>query len=67
MILSDPSFERSHRREYYALSFENGMYRGHANNCDYRPNFIVFSNTLVVKFFSKRSWLAYNNIKHTKI
>ena len=39
MILSDPSFERSHRGEYYALCFEIKMSWDFANNYDYRPIF----------------------------
>ena len=39
MILSDPSFERSHRGEHYALYFEMEMSWGYANNYDYRPFF----------------------------
>ena len=38
--MSDPSFERFHCREYYALYFETGMSWGYANNCDYRPIFV---------------------------
>ena len=32
MILSDPSFERSHRGEHYALYFEMEKSWGYANN-----------------------------------
>ena len=42
MILSDPSFKRSHRGEYYALYFEMEMSWGYANNYDYRPIFYRF-------------------------
>ena len=39
MILSNPSFERSHGEEHYALYFETRMFWGYANNCDYMPIF----------------------------
>ena len=39
MILSDPSFEKSHRGEHYALCFEMEISWGYANNYDYRPIF----------------------------
>ena len=39
MILNDPSFERSHGEEYYALYFETRMFSGYANNCDYMAIF----------------------------
>ena len=39
MILNDPSFERSHLGEYYALYFEARMFSGYANNCDYMAIF----------------------------
>ena len=39
MILSDPSSERSHRGEHYALYFEMEMFWGYANKYDYRPIF----------------------------
>ena len=42
MILSDPSFERSHRGEHYALYLEMEMSGGYANNYDYRPIFDRF-------------------------
>ena len=61
MILSDQSFERSHRGEHYALSFERShrgkhyalcfereMPWGYENNYDYRPIFDRLS-----QYFSK--------------
>ena len=39
MIFSDPSFERPHWREHYALYFETGKSRDYANICNYRPIF----------------------------
>ena len=35
--MSDPSFERSHRAEYYALYFETKILSGRVNNRDYKP------------------------------
>ena len=42
MILSDPSFERSHDGEYYGLYFETEISSDYANNCDYMPIFDRF-------------------------
>ena len=39
MIFCDPSFERSHGGEHYALYFETVMSRDYANICNYRPIF----------------------------
>ena len=39
MILSDPSFERSHCEEHYAQYFETKLFLGYAHNCDYMPIF----------------------------
>ena len=40
--MSDPSFERSHGGEYYALYFETVISWDYANNCDNRPIFDRF-------------------------
>ena len=48
MMLSDPSFERSHRGEHYALYFKMEMSWGYANNYDYRFFLIIYS-----QYFSK--------------
>ena len=48
MILSEPSFERSHRGEHYALYFEMEMSWGYANNYDYSLFLTVYS-----QYFSK--------------
>ena len=53
MILSDPSFERSHRGEHYALYFEMEMSWGHANNYDYRLFLTVYSQYFSKVFFIK--------------
>ena len=66
MVLSEPSFERSHCEVYYALNFETVMSTGYCSNCDYRPiidrYFKVFR-----QIFSKDPWSAYNNITYSKI
>ena len=46
--MSDPSFERSRGKEYYALYFEAKMLQGRVNNRDYR---LIFHRFL--KYFSK--------------
>ena len=43
MILGEPSFERSHRGEHYALYFEMEMSWGYANNYDYSLFLTVYS------------------------
>ena len=35
--VSDPSFERFHFGNCYALNFETGIFGDFANNCNYRP------------------------------
>ena len=40
--MSDPSFERSCREEYYALYFETKILYGGVNNRDYKPIFHRF-------------------------
>ena len=67
MILSDPSFERSHRGEHYALYLEMEMSGGYANNYDYRPIFDRFFSNILLKFFCKGPWSAHNNIIYTNI
>ena len=54
MILSDPSFERSHRGEHYTLYFEMEMSWGYANNYDYSPFLTVYSEYFN-KVFLERS------------
>ena len=40
--MSDPSFERSRREEYYALYFEIKILSGRVNNRDNKPIFPRF-------------------------
>ena len=51
--MSDPSFKRSHRAEYYALYFETKILSGRVNNRDYKPIFHRFFSNILVKFFCK--------------
>ena len=40
--MSDPTFERSRREEYYALYFETKILSGRVNNRDNKPIFPRF-------------------------
>ena len=40
--MSDPSFQRSRREEYYALYFETKILSGRVNNCDNKAIFPRF-------------------------
>ena len=65
--MSDPSFERSRREEYYALYFETKILSGRVNNREYMPIFHRFFKNILVKFFCKGPWLVYSNIIYIKI
>ena len=65
--MSDPSFQRSRREEYYALYFETKILSGRVNNRDNKPIFPRFFSNILVKFFCKGPWLVYSNIIYTKI
>ena len=47
--------------------FEAGKSSDYANNCDYKPNFYIFSPNILVKLLCKTPWLAYKIITYTKI
>ena len=66
IILSDPSFERSHCGEYYALYFATRISWDFAHYSDYMPLLAIFSNILV-KFFVKVHGRPKNNITYNKI
>ena len=65
--MSDPSFERSRREEYYALYFKTIMLEGRVYNRDYKPIFHRFFKYFSLKKFCKGPWLVYSTIIYTKI
>ena len=56
--MSDPSFERSHREEYYALYLETKIMQGRVNNREYKPIFHRFFSNMLVKFVLYRSMVS---------
>ena len=66
MILSDPSFERSHRGEHYALYFEMKC-PGVMQIITIIGLFLTVDSQYFSKFFCKAPWSAHNNIIYTNI